>query len=172
MGDLHAIARQLRARNAFSDVVFPYRDGDRPDVLSEVRLRQSLDAHSTANFFKSLAIGATLFLLSPLVGPRLTEIHDVQVRNYRAGRLIGEHVFEMRTDVRYGYGADRVVLANDLDAEQMSRIASRLLELITKDWYDSNRGAADGGLDARNVLTQQPLRRPVSSLALGSTPPR
>jgi len=132
VADLQAISRRFQ-KWGNSNVTFPYRDGDPVDVLINVRLRQTADTHMFGNVLRAAAIGLTLGLLSPVVGAHMTEIHDVQVRVTRAGRQIGEHRFEMRTDLAFGLGADAHAVAKALDDEQMNRIAKQVLELVAVD---------------------------------------
>lgn len=132
VADLQAISRRFQ-KWGNSNVTFPYRDGDPVEVLINVRLRQTADSHTFGNVLRGAAIGLTFGLLSPVVGAHLTEIHDVQVRVTRAGQQIGEHHFEMRTDLEFGLGSDAHAAAKALDDEQMNRIASQVLDLVAAD---------------------------------------
>jgi hypothetical protein len=137
LSDVQALARRLRAWGN-SKLTFPYREGDPVEVVITVQLRQTMDLHQVENTFKGIVVGLTLFILSPFVGGRLTEIHDVEIRSTRKGRLIGQHRFEMRTDVTMGYAADAQAAAKDLNDEQMNRIAKRVVELVLTDIAKSN----------------------------------
>jgi hypothetical protein len=140
VADLQAISRRFQAWGN-AKVTFPYRDDDAVDVLINVRLRQTTDSHMFGNVLRAVALGLTLGLLSPVVGPHMSEIHDVQVRSTRAGRSIGEHRFEMRTDLAFGLGADQHKVAKALDDEQMNRIAKQVLELVMADIRKSGKVA-------------------------------
>lgn len=140
MADLQAISRRFQKWGS-AKVTFPYREGDPVDVIIDVRLRQTAETHMFANVMSALAVGLTLGLLSPVLGPRLSEVHDVRVSVTRAGQSIGEHHFEMRTDLAFGLGASPQEVTKALDDEQMNRIAKQLFELVAADI----RGSASPG---------------------------
>jgi hypothetical protein len=136
VADLQAISRRFQ-KWGNPNITFPYREGDPVDVMINVRLRQTADTHMFVNVLSAVAIGLTLGLLSPVLGPHMSEVHDVQIRVTRAGRPIGNHHFEMRTDLSFGLGANPQEVAKALDDEQMNRIAKQVLELVGVDIRNS-----------------------------------
>ncbi|HVJ16862.1 MAG TPA: hypothetical protein VM686_15585 [Polyangiaceae bacterium] len=162
--DLQGIARRGGAWGA-TRIVFPYRVGDPVDVLVVVRLRQTSDTHQVENIFRGIAVGGTLFLLSPVIGGRFTEIHDVEMWVSLQGRVIGTHRFRMDTDMTAGMMADAHAAAKDLDDEQINRIAKRILELVAADISaaHSTQGAAHAPTAAdperRAVEQRKPKQR-------------
>lgn len=136
--DLRAIARLWSAWKAFERVTFPFREGDPVELVVELRLRQHVDLHRGANRVKAVALGLTLGLLSPVVGSRVTERHDVTVRCLRGAEVVGPFERTVSTDVVFGIGADPIRVTAALDAEQVKRVASSVLETVVS----SCRGGA------------------------------
>lgn len=85
------------------------------------------------NVLRALAVGLTLGLLSPAIGANFTEVHDVNLRVSRGGRVIATHHFGMRTDLTMGFGGDTQAASRELDQEQMNRIAEQIVELVVAD---------------------------------------
>jgi hypothetical protein len=115
---------------AFRTVAFPVRDADPVDLLVEVRLRQTADLHQGANALKGVAVGLTLFALSPVLGPRVTERHEVQVTCRRDVRSTVVLEATFATDLEFGYGSDAAAVARELDAWEVERIAGAVLDAL------------------------------------------
>jgi hypothetical protein len=129
--DLQAIARHWSSWKSFERVQFPFREGDPVDLVVEVKLRQSVDGHRASNLLKATITGLSLGLLGPVLGPRLTEIHDVRIRCRRAAGAESVPVdFRVGTDLEAGLLANVAAAAKDLDDEQMRRVAAEALRAL------------------------------------------
>jgi hypothetical protein len=130
LSDLQTIARLWSSWQSFEGVQFPFREGDPVDLVVEVRLRQRADAHRSGNALKAVANGLTLGLMTPFLGSRITEIHDVRARCARGGAGRTAVDLQVSTDAEFGYMADAAATARALDDEQMKRVASEVLRIV------------------------------------------
>jgi hypothetical protein len=130
LSDLQAMARRWKQWHAFKAVQFPFRDGDPVDLVVAVRLRQTADLHRVSNFFKEIAVGASLFTLSPVLGRTVSEVHEVRVTCRRGGVQSAPYDAVVSTDLEFGYGAEAMAAAKELDEAQMDRLGTRVLELV------------------------------------------
>ncbi|HET7826912.1 MAG TPA: hypothetical protein VFK90_16370 [Anaeromyxobacter sp.] len=128
VADLQKIARLWSSWQAFSRVEFPFRRGDPVDVVVELKLRQQVDGHRASNMLRAVVAGLSLGLLTPVMGVRISEVHDVALRCHRAGAAATMPVeFQVSTDLEMGVMADGVAAAKSLDDEHLKRVASQAL---------------------------------------------
>ncbi|MHB8879618.1 MAG: hypothetical protein ACYC8T_38480 [Myxococcaceae bacterium] len=146
LDDVRVIARHWTRWGAFREVQFPYRSGDPVDVVVEVRLRQTGERYRASNFWRELGLAASLYTLSPVLGARRSEIHDVRVQcrhGVTAGAPLG---VVLRTEIEYGFGANPYEVAKALDDEEMEKVAGWALEAVTAACRPAAPPAAPPGL--------------------------
>ncbi|MBI5068173.1 MAG: hypothetical protein HZB56_08020 [Deltaproteobacteria bacterium] len=128
--DLRSLSRIWTRWGSFRKVQFPYREGDPVDLVIELRLRQSTEVPRIANTFKTFAVGFSLFTLSPVLGPSVSELHDVELTCRRGAERRAPLRAVIRSDVEFGCGASGEIVARELDERQMELIAARVLAAV------------------------------------------
>lgn len=131
LSDLQAIARLWSSWESFERVQFPFREGDPVELVVEVTLRQRADGHRGANALRAVLNGLTVGLLTPVIGARISEIHDVGVRcRPRDAAATTPVEFQVSTDLEMGMMANVANAAKALDDEEMKRVASAVLRAV------------------------------------------
>ncbi|MEM6275236.1 MAG: hypothetical protein AAF735_08360 [Myxococcota bacterium] len=132
MADLHGIAKKFQYAGSFEEVLFPWRPGDKVDYLIDVRLRQKNITPSSRNTLAAIGIGLSLGLLSPVLGLKIIESHDVTFLVSDSTGELSRQSFSVSTEGRFGLGVDEAGFAKELDDAQIDTLSRELLHRVEK----------------------------------------
>lgn len=130
IADLQGVVKRFQSSGSFENIHFPWRDGDDVEYFIDVKLRQRNTVASLRNTMVAIGVGLTFGLLSPVLGGKVVESHDVTVSVSDESRELSRQQFTISTEGRFGVGVDGTEFAEELDDAQIEAMARELLERV------------------------------------------
>jgi len=126
------VVKHLKEMRVFEAVHYPYRKGDPVDAILKVTITGGWKQSTAGNFAKGLAIGVTLFILSPVIGPSMYGFHDVHATLYSGLVEYFSSTIHIKTGVSFGLAANTNEVAVKADELQMRKIAVEVANRVNQ----------------------------------------
>jgi hypothetical protein len=126
------VIEQLKNLHVFKSVSYPY-EGGKVDAILNISIKGQWKPDGT-NVIKGIAIGLSLFTLSPVIGPSMTGHHEIGASMNKGQKEIGRYQFEEDSKVSWGLGANTGEVTKNVNQNLIHRISNKLAEMIQQDW--------------------------------------
>jgi len=124
------VVRELRAMRLFDAIDFPYHEGDTVDAVATVSVDGDWQPSGAGPI---VAVGVSLGLASPFVGPSVTGTHIIKAALISGTEDVGFYSAKVTTKGEWGVMADANEASQRTHALQIKRLADALASAIRED---------------------------------------
>lgn len=125
-----ALTKECAEMRLFESIVYPYREGDKVDVVMRMTITGGWKG---SGFGAGFVTGLTLGLAGTVVGPSMTGTHDILAVVNKSSREAGRYTVQVTSKVEWGLTANTGEVAKKADQLQTKKMAFELAKTIRAD---------------------------------------
>ena len=124
------VVAELKSMRLFDSIIYPYREEDPVDAVATITVDGEWIPSGPGPVF---AVGVTLGLASPFVGPSVTGTHVIKAAMISGTEDVGFYSTKVSTTAQWGVMADANEASQKTNALQTKRLAEALALAIRED---------------------------------------
>lgn len=124
------VVSELRSMRLFDSLLFPYHEEDQVDAVATLSVDGDWQPSGAGPL---VAVGLTLGLASPFVGPSVTGTHIIKAALVSGSEDVGFYSSKVSTKAEWGVMADSNSVSQQTNTLQTKRLADALAKAIRED---------------------------------------